>query len=284
MDARIVQVARKKNNLIKWSKQMKKDNLINEVDNLIQDSEKIKGAYLYHYCLKELKEKYDVEQYKKIKSNFQKFDSVDFSELYQKWFSKGLMVIKVILPDRRVEFEQLYMSSSNRKDVNVLNYTISDGIKGVYNKRTNVSVLSAYDLINTQINIIKSLKDVLENKLNEITNLLEFDVFEKELDSARYLLKNKYFRSAGAICGVILEKHLSNMLNVAGIKLSKKDPTLGDLTAELYNNNVIDSTQFKFLQFLGDIRNKCDHNKKTDPTKEEVNDLIEGTEKVIKTY
>ena len=53
---------------------------------------------------------------------------------------------------------------------------------------------------------------------------------------------------------------------------------------DLYNHSLIDTTQNKFLLFLADIRNKCDHNKKTDPTAAEVTDLIEGTEKVIKTY
>jgi hypothetical protein len=38
-----------------------------------------------------------------------------------------------------------------------------------------------------------------------------------------------------------------------------------------------------FLQFLGDIRNLCDHDKKTEPTAEQVNELIAGVAKITKT-
>lgn len=114
--------------------------------------------------------------------------------------------------------------------------------------------------------------------------MLEFDIFEKELDAARHLLKNKYYRSAGAICGVIIEKHLTNILNNNNILITKKNPGINDLNSLLYENQLIDSTKFKFITFLADIRNKCDHNKDVEPTKEEIHDLIEGTQKIIKTY
>jgi len=51
----------------------------------------------------------------------------------------------------------------------------------------------------------------------------------------------------------------------------------------LKNGSVIDTPMWRFIQHLGDIRNLCDHNKDRDPTKEEVEDLISGVQKVIKT-
>jgi hypothetical protein len=41
--------------------------------------------------------------------------------------------------------------------------------------------------------------------------------------------------------------------------------------------------QWRFIQHLGDIRNLCDHAKEREPTKEEIEDLVAGTEKVLKT-
>ncbi len=46
---------------------------------------------------------------------------------------------------------------------------------------------------------------------------------------------------------------------------------------------VYDIVNWRFIQHLGDIRNLCDYNKDREPTKEEVEELINGTEKVIKT-
>jgi hypothetical protein len=34
---------------------------------------------------------------------------------------------------------------------------------------------------------------------------------------------------------------------------------------------------------LGDIRNICDHNKKTEPTESQVKDLIDGADKMLKS-
>ena len=46
---------------------------------------------------------------------------------------------------------------------------------------------------------------------------------------------------------------------------------------------VIDTAQWRFVQHLADIRNKCDHKKSADPTPVEVTDLVDGVAKVIKT-
>ena len=41
--------------------------------------------------------------------------------------------------------------------------------------------------------------------------------------------------------------------------------------------------QWRFIQHLADIRNLCDHNKPTELSAEQVNDLLTGVKKVIKT-
>ena len=49
------------------------------------------------------------------------------------------------------------------------------------------------------------------------------------------------------------------------------------------NNSVIDISQWRHLQYLGDIRNLCDHDKSSEPTRENLDDLIAGAKKVLKT-
>ncbi len=38
----------------------------------------------------------------------------------------------------------------------------------------------------------------------------------------------------------------------------------------------------RFIQLMGDIRNKCDHNKKEEPTNDDIATIISGAEKIIK--
>ncbi len=86
----------------------------------------------------------------------------------------------------------------------------------------------------------------------------------------------------GAMAGVVLEKHLRQVCSNHSVKISKKAPTINDLNDLLKAANVVDVPQWRLIQRLGDIRNLCDHNKKIDPTAEQVTDLIAGVAKTIK--
>jgi len=55
------------------------------------------------------------------------------------------------------------------------------------------------------------------------------------------------------------------------------------LNDALKNASVLEIAQWRFIQHLGDIRNLCDHHKGADPTKEQVDDLINGVAKIVKT-
>lgn len=67
-----------------------------------------------------------------------------------------------------------------------------------------------------------------------------------------------------------------------GIKINKKNPAINDYNQLLKDNDAIDTPTWRFIQRLGDLRNLCDHNKNEEPTKENINDLIDGTDKIIK--
>ena len=226
-----------------------------------------------------IKDANTIDAYKKKYINY---SSKSFREKYQCWYTNSLIVLSVLLPERKKEFIDLYVADPKRKELNVLTYKISDAISGLTNIYTRPS--NSINQIQRQIDIIKSIKSIIDSKINDIRQLIENDVFENELDTSKYLLSKGFNRSAGAICGVLLEKHLKGMLVIRGLTISKKDPSINDLNAELYKNGIIDSTQNKYLLFLGDIRNKCDHDKKSEPTKDEINDLINGTSKVLKTF
>lgn len=263
---------------------MNREELIRLVDGLVDQEEELKGTFKFHcyyydpsLVMDEVVRRDNIAKYEQYKKN-------DFAEMYQRWYSKCLSVIKIVLPSRAEEFERLYTTKASRAELTVTNYTIFDALTRRSQKSNHAGPSKAFPLLVTQINIMKSVRDLLESRLNEIGGLLEFDIFEKEIDAARHLLQKGYLRSAGAICGVILEKHLSNMAKAAGITCKAKSPTINDLNSELYQNNVLDSAKYKFILYLADIRNKCDHSKDEEPSKKEVSDLIDGTKSVVATY
>jgi hypothetical protein len=134
-----------------------------------------------------------------------------------------------------------------------------------------------------QLAILSAARARFESSLFEIKQLVQADIFDSEIDSARELLKNKFLRAAGAIAGVVLEKHLQQVYDDHTLKITKKNPGISDLNELLKAGFVIDVPQWRHISMLADIRNLCDHNKQKEPTAQQVEDLITGADKVLKT-
>jgi len=138
--------------------------------------------------------------------------------------------------------------------------------------------------IQQQYSILNSALPKLKSILGDIKGVLQVELFDSELDAAKELAKNGHLRAAGTLCGVTLEKQLTQVITNHNLKLTKKDPTISDFNDKLKNENIIDIPNWRFVQRLGDLRNLCAHNKGREPTKDEVEELILGTEKIIKTW
>jgi hypothetical protein len=134
-----------------------------------------------------------------------------------------------------------------------------------------------------QLHILGSAEQRFKSSLFEIRQLVTADLFDNEVEAARALEKNKFLRAVGAIAGVLLEKHLAQVCENHDIKITKKHPTIGDLNDHLKNADAIDVPRWRANQHLADIRNLCDHNKAKEPTEEQIQDLIDGVAKVLKT-
>lgn len=213
-----------------------------------------------------------------------------FFSLYQQWYSEALEVIRQILPNRLKEFELLYQGSDKRKNINAQTYTIKDWLLGI---RSSADILSGrkyyedagivFMQFQMQCEILKSARSRFESSLLDIRQILRADLFDSEVESARELLKNGFLRAAGAIAGVVAEKHLSDVCQTHNVSISNKNPTIGTYNDALKKEGVIDIPQWRSIQRLGDLRNLCDHNKEREPTKDEVTELIDGVEKLTKT-
>ena len=250
-------------------------------EDVVKESVLIVG-YFSQYAAKNFTSFIKQEVIAYLKAEFKGFNGQLFETKYQAWYTKCLLLLSIVMPERKQEFVRYYEPDPKRKELTLLNYTLLDAIHII--SRGSATPAQGFNILNSQIAIIKGLGIVIDEKLYNLKTLIENEVFESELESAEYLLQKGFNRSAGAICGVLIERHLASMCKTANIKISKKDPSISDYNSTLYKESVIDLTQNKYLIYLSDIRNKCDHSKEQEPKEEEIKDLISGTKKVILTY
>lgn len=262
-----------------------------DLEKLVKESGKLELAFLVvvhgvEEVSKALKKDADETEQKKMAADLKKLPS--FNVTYQAWYSECLALIRQILPDRLTDFKEHFEAPKSRKDITYASYRIQDALTGIQVTRPPYGDVvadnkAAIPHFQQQVAILKAAQKRFESSLFEIRQLVQADLFDSEIESARHLLKNKFLRAAGAVAGVVLEKHLLQVCYDHKVKLLKKNSGINDLNQLLKDASVIDVPQWRNIMLLGDIRNICDHNKQKEPTEQQVTDLIDGTDKVLKT-
>ena len=105
------------------------------------------------------------------------------------------------------------------------------------------------------------------------------------LKEAEILFSVGHITAAGAIAGVVLERHLKSLCDQqypplsygAGDGISK----VNDL---LRKASIYDTTQWRQIQWMADIRNGCDHPQTTPPSKENVEDMIKRVRGLLASF
>lgn len=221
------------------------------------------------------------EDFEKILSEIPQFRTA-----YEAWYSECLPVIRQVLPHRLDDFKKQYEKLKNRKSASFETYVIEDymlGLQVTYGGDVIADSRAAIPKMQNQTAILAAAKSRFKSSLFEIRQIVQADLFDDEIESARELHKNKFFRAAGAVAGVVLEKHLAQVCSDHDIKIAKKHPGIAAFNDALKAEGVIDIPQWRHITMLGDIRNTCDHNKEKEPSMDQVTDLIDGTDKVLKT-
>ncbi len=213
-----------------------------------------------------------------------------FHANYEQWYSTAMQVIKQMLPDRFEDFVSQY-KNNKRKYIDWENYVIHDYMMGImvpdpheisYLLRNDSSRFVIQKFLQ-QLRMLEAAKKNLESSLSNITETLQADLFDDELDAATDLAKKGHFRGAGVMAGVVLEKHLGHVCKKHNLKIKRKFPAINDFNEKLKENNVIDIPAWRRIQHLADLRNLCGHDKEREPSQDEINDLISGVKKIIKT-
>ncbi|CAI3947949.1 unnamed protein product [Commensalibacter communis] len=209
-----------------------------------------------------------------------------FRDNYQQWYSLTLEIVKHILPSRLDDFKDHYQYQGASKGLYSDNYRIDDYCNKRKILQKNNFIIPFETVIphfQQQLSILKATKEMLSSTLLDLKALVQADLFDSEIDIAKELAKKGFFRAAGAICGVVIEKHLLTLCQNHNIEIDKKHPTISDLCEPLKKEEIISQPDWRSIQFCADIRNLCCHNKEQEPTEEQVDDLIDGTDKIIKT-
>ena len=209
-----------------------------------------------------------------------------FKDEYQPWYSEAKALVRQLLPDRLSDFARYYEKPKSRKAITYENYTIEDHLQGL-NVTVGTSKVvgpdAAIPLFYQQLSLVKSIRERFRSSLFDIRQLAQADIFDSELEAAKELAKNKFTRAAGAMAGVVLERHLKEVCDNHGGTIRKKAPQISDLNNALKGANVIDIPRWRSIQHLGDLRNLCAHDKKSEPTEDQIEDLLAGVSKVTKT-
>ena len=248
-----------------------------------------KGAYLQNAIQFECSPR-QVEEVVRKKLGDKATEFIDklpsFKAEYQKWYSEAKVLVRQLLPDRLDDFTRYYEKPKGRKNVTFENYVIEDYLQGLQVTKgldTVVSPDAAVPRFHQQLSIVESIRDRFQSSLFDIHQLAQADLFDSELDAAKELARNKFYRAAGAVAGVVLERHLKEICNQHSVTIRKRKPQISDLNDALKDAVVLDTPQWRSVQHLGDLRNQCVHDGEAEPTKDQVEDLLAGVAKVTKT-
>lgn len=259
----------------------------NDLKQLVEQGEALELSMMMNLLGKDNFRQQVLTEYSDDKADSAMNELPLFKSAYQEWYSESYILIKQLLPDRLENFRSYYEKPKTRKSVEYGNYVIQDFMQGLTVTRPTGDVIvgpsAALPQYQQQLAILRAAERRFDSSLFEIRQLVQADLFDSEIDVARELLKNKFFRAAGAVAGVVLEKHLKQVCDDHGVKIRKSKPTLAVLNDALRDAGVIDVPPWRFNQHLADIRNLCDHHRAQDPTEEQVQDLIDGAAKVLKT-
>lgn len=215
-----------------------------------------------------------IEQSLQLMAELGKKKDEKFRSDYQIWYTRALPIVQQLLPERLAEFTTLYNDKKGNYDI--AGYLLDSSPSFIEAGHAHMSFMQQY-------RILESAQTRLNDIFTNIHGLVQAEILDSELDAATELWRAGHIRAAGTIAGVVMERHLAKVCSSRNLTARKKKPTLADWNDILKDSNVYDIPTWRGIQRFADIRNLCTHPKDRDPTKEEVDELVRGVERITKT-
>ena len=208
---------------------------------------------------------------------------MDICDSYQRWYSKALVVIGQLLPNRLEYFVGLNDYKEKRKEILLSNYRIADMLRGAEFPATDRPTAKehAFKLFKQQLIILAAAKESFDSSVFEIKQILLADLLDSVLCAARDFYKKGDIRAAGAMAGVVLEQHLRIVLKAHSVHMCKKSISINDYSLMLKDKGIAECPVWRTVQRLGYLRELC--HGADEPKEEDVEELINGVDKIIKT-
>jgi hypothetical protein len=229
-----------------------------------------------------------VEQGRLMLKGWEFRDYQNVQDAYQAWYVRAEVFVQKFLHDRIDEFK-LYYTGSGLENYEG-EYGIKAFLKGKLPYYAYEDITSQQDRANKyirhnlsmQISILNAIKTNLDTIVNEIVDTIYYEYQEDELEAAKTILDIN-LRAAGALCGVVIEKHLKRLVEKNDLQPDKKNPGINWYSSKLREKNIITVSQKKKVDYMADIRNRCDHPDVDEPKREDITRLIEDTNWLIKS-
>lgn len=208
-----------------------------------------------------------------------------FAEGYDAWYSTALRVVGRVLPDRLDDFVVQYRNDK-RRQVDYLTYTVSDyllDLKTTDGDAVLVDARAGLPKMQRQVAILKAARQCFASTLARHAELLRAELLDGALEAAGALLRQGHRRAAGALAGLVLERHLAGVCETHGLKLHRKRPSIADSTEALEQAGLLEAAQRRLVQHLAQLRELCERKGEGDPSREDVAELLAGVGRVVKT-
>lgn len=131
--------------------------------------------------------------------------------------------------------------------------------------------------------ILNSIKTEIEKGwLTTVKGLVSAEIFSDFLETAEYLLEQRYKDPAAVIVGSTLEEHLrqlcrKNNISVEDLKGGKLIPKRADsLNNDLYAANIYNKLDQKNITAWLDLRNQAAHGHYSEYKQEQVDNMLKG--------
>jgi hypothetical protein len=216
---------------------------------------------------------------------FQKEEEKQFPYDYQRWYTKAIAAVASLAPDRLAEFRRYYEIDPKRKVLSWGTYVVQDFVKGIVPNEERCPDFDARKQTLTcffnQLTILKAVEERVDSVIGNIAGELYAGLQDGEIKVASELAKIN-LRAAGALMGVLIEGHLQRVAELHDVRVVKRNPTISDLNDPLKAKGVVDTAAWRKITYLADLRNLCAHKKDAEPTKAQVDELIQGAQWLTK--